>query len=78
MKTPVSESLFDKKETPTQVFFCEFCEFFTNIFFYRAPPVAASGLNFPFFQLQIRILADPCSSITLIPLGLEVQNQIVK
>ena len=39
------ESLFDKKETPLQVFFYEFWEFFTNIFFYRAPPLAASGLN---------------------------------
>ena len=44
-KTPVSESLFDKKETPTQVFFCEFCDVFTNIVFYRAPPVAVSRLN---------------------------------
>ena len=31
-----------KKETPAQVFFCEFCEIFKNTFFYRTPPVAAS------------------------------------
>ena len=29
-------------------------------------------------SFQIVLLADPCSSITLIPLGLEVQNQIIK
>ena len=27
-----------KKETPTYVFSCEFCEIFKNIFFYRTPP----------------------------------------
>ena len=41
----MSESLCSKKETPTQVFFCEFCDIFTNIFFYGAPPVAASRIN---------------------------------
>ena len=35
-------SSFIKKETPTQVFSCEFCEITTNIFFYRTPRVAAS------------------------------------
>ena len=30
------------KKTPTQVFSCEFCEFFKNNFFYGALPVAAS------------------------------------
>ena len=38
---------FTKKETPTQVFFCEYCEVFKNThseeqFFYRALPLAAS------------------------------------
>ena len=32
----------ERKETSTQVFSCEFCEFLTNKFFYRTPPVAAS------------------------------------
>ena len=43
-KTPLSESLSNKvsglkacifiqKETPTQVFFCEYCEIFKNSFF---------------------------------------------
>ena len=31
------------KETPTQVFSCEYCEFFKNNFFYRTPMVAASA-----------------------------------
>ena len=35
-----------KKRLQHRWFFCEFCEFFTNMFFYRAPSVAASGLNF--------------------------------
>ena len=33
---------FIKKETPTQMFFCEFCEIFKSTFFYCAPPVTAS------------------------------------
>ena len=31
-----------KKETPAQVFSCEYCEIFKNTFFNRTPPVAAS------------------------------------
>ena len=31
-----------KKETPTHVFSCEFCEIFKNTIFYRTPPAAAS------------------------------------
>ena len=31
-----------KKNTPTQVFSCEFCEIFKNTSFYRTPPMAAS------------------------------------
>ena len=30
------------KKTPIQVFSCEFCGIFKNIFFHRIPPVAAS------------------------------------
>ena len=37
----MSKSLFHKKETSTHT--C--CDFFTNIFFYRTPPVAVSSLN---------------------------------
>ena len=36
---------FIKKETLAQVFSYEFCEIFQNTFFYRTPPVAASGQN---------------------------------
>ena len=32
-KTPLSESRFLKKETPTQVFSCEICEIFKNTYF---------------------------------------------
>ena len=32
------------KQVFSQVFFCEFCEIFTNTFFYRTPLVAASGM----------------------------------
>ena len=31
-----------QEETPTQVFSCEICKIFKNIFFYRTPSVAAS------------------------------------
>ena len=31
-----------KKEAVAQVFSCEICKIFKNIFFHRAPPVAAS------------------------------------
>ena len=36
------------KETPAQLFFCEYCEIFKNSFFYRAPYVlwAITTLNF--------------------------------
>ena len=34
-----------QKETPTLVFSCEVCEIFKDTFFYRTPPVAASGDN---------------------------------
>ena len=33
---------FIKKEALTKVFSCEYCEISKNIFFYGAPPVAAS------------------------------------
>ena len=33
-----------KKETLAQMFFCEFCAIFKNIFFHRTPPVAGSGI----------------------------------
>ena len=32
-----------EKETPTQEFSCEYSKIFKNTFFYRMPPVAASG-----------------------------------
>ena len=52
-KISVLESLFNKvtglmacnfikKETPTQVFSCEYHKMFENTFFYGTPPVAAS------------------------------------
>ena len=36
---------FNKKQTPTLVFSCKFCEIFTNSFFHRTIPVALFGLN---------------------------------
>ena len=35
---------FIKKETPTQVFSCEFCEISKNTFFTEHLPVTASGV----------------------------------
>ena len=40
--TGLSATIFLKKETPTYVFSCEFCEIFKSTFFYRTPPVDAS------------------------------------
>ena len=53
-KTPVPESLF--KETLAQVFSCEFCEIYKNIFFYRTPLVAA----FDVILAQADIFARVC------------------
>ena len=49
MKTPVLESLINNvaalqpcnfiKETPTQVFSCEYCKIYRISFFYRASPL---------------------------------------
>ena len=36
-KTPVSDSLFYQKETPEQVFSCEFLGILNNRFFYKTP-----------------------------------------
>ena len=36
---------FIKKETPTQVFSCEYHKMIENSFFYGTPPVAASENN---------------------------------
>ena len=42
MKSMILISHFMKKETPIQVFFCEYCKIFQNSFFHRKPPVASS------------------------------------
>ena len=47
-----------KKETLTQVFFCEFCEIFKNIFFYVTRPVAASGKKFEVNMLLFYLFGD--------------------
>ena len=41
-----------KKETLTQVFSCEFCEIFKNIFFCVTLPVAASGKK---YEINMRL-----------------------
>ena len=47
-----------KKETVTQVFFCEFCGIFKNIFFYVTRPVAASGKKFEVNMLLFYLFGD--------------------
>ena len=42
MKTTMAES---PTQILAQVFFCEFCEIFKNIFFHKIPPVAVSEIN---------------------------------
>ena len=58
----MSESLFDKKETPTQMFFYEFCDIFMDIFFYRSHPVAVSRLNLSNFS-NLRKKKYPCKCL---------------
>ena len=41
-----------KKETLAQVFSCEFCEIYKNIFYYRTPLLAASGVVINFAILE--------------------------
>ena len=43
---------FIKKETVAQVFSCEFCEIYKNIFYYRTPLLAASGVVINFAILE--------------------------
>ena len=59
-KTPMLESLFNKadKETPTQVFSCEYCEIFINSFLYRTPPVAGCSCQFDKVTVQYWASAD--------------------
>ena len=52
IKLQASASNFIKKETLAQVFYCEFCEIFRNIFLYRTPLAAASA------YYQHRVLAE--------------------
>ena len=60
-------------------FSMDFAKFFEKSFLYRAPPVVApASILSLFFKIQIGIVADPCPSITLIPLGFEFQNQMIK
>ena len=83
--TPALECLFNKvsglkpheKETPTQVFFCEFCQIFNNNYFeehlrtaasiYRTPPVAASvkTIHIAFTVLHSFLLKVECSVCNL-------------
>ena len=39
----ISQNSQEKKESLTQVFYCEFCEISKNTYFYRTPLVTASG-----------------------------------
>ena len=72
--------VFYQKETPIQVFFCKFREVFTNII-YRAPPVAASGLNISIFS---NLNPNSCRSLftncinPIGPWGPKPNNKIIK
>ena len=45
--------IFIKKETPAQLFSCEYCEIFKNNFFYKTPPV---HYTFPKLYVDDRIV----------------------
>ena len=60
--------------TLTQLFSCEFCEIFNNIFLYRKPPVAAS-VKCRFFEMTVfprSYATDYCFLYNLIIPGLAV------
>ena len=65
-KTPVAMSLawnFFKKESLAQVFSCEFCEIFKNIFFTEHLRVTASGNSIVHVQLSLFIILIVDSSL---------------
>ena len=54
----------EKKETPAQVFSCEFCKIYKNSFSYRIPPVAASVHVIPH---SLTILSHPLATSNRVP-----------
>ena len=51
-----------EKETPTQVFSCEYCEFFKNSFYYKTPPLAAFRETNWVIEIQgIHIIINSCT-----------------
>ena len=54
----------EKKETPAQVFSCEFSKIYKNFFSYRIPPVAASVHVVP---LSLAILSHPLATSNRVP-----------
>ena len=64
------------KETPAQVFSCEYCEIFNNSFFYRTPLVAATVIVIINIQVwkwseksnfNIFVLADKTTDLYKMP-----------
>ena len=75
---------FIKKETVAQVFFRELCEICKSTFFYRTPPVAASGLLWlgkvylsVFIQTKLLVFAEFFHDILQLLLFLEDYNLFV-
>ena len=76
--TPVSESLinkvvglhFIKKETPTQVFFCEYCEIFKNTYFEKHLRTTASvNSRAAVFQESLALCPAKCPNFWNFQLG---------
>ena len=76
------ESLFNKVaglRTPTQMFFCEYCETLRSAFFYRTPPVAASDLAlFANILIRTKFLAVYIASINMFKVNNEYTGTIGK
>ena len=64
-----------KKETPTQIFSCEYCKIFKNSSFYRKPPVAGSVRDF-FIKAFVEFKKIFCTKVTTN--SLHVQSQCNK
>ena len=61
---------FIKKETPTQMFCCEYCEIFKNSSFYRTPTVAASVRDF-LMKTFVEFEKIFCTEVTTRPLHVQ-------
>ena len=69
----IKKIILDQKDTPTQVFSCEFCKIFQNIFFVEHLHVNSSvvGRNFSLASQKVQLLGPFLFDVFLFDLFLE-------